>query len=105
MDTTTGLSRRQDPNLAQHLEKDAVPHSILTADDYYTPEEALEVAILLLQRLCREIHSPDSLSLVFHHMLENNSTSLTKKDYESLVSKLWLEAAREQYKNPLSSMF
>ena len=97
MESITTLPNQEADTGVQHSEQAVAVHSIVT--DGHSLEEALEVAVLLVGCLAKNILSPDSLALAFMEAAKYCEGK------EELLLKIHEAADGLRRSNPVSGMF
>lgn len=88
------------------LEQDVV--QILTKTEEKRPykvEDALDVALIVIDSLCREIYSPDSMYLAFSAALSRRPEHISEEDFKEIIIRVSDRAEKIRKKNPMSTMF
>ena len=106
METTTQSSQIQHQNSLQLSEQGAVQTSTHTEEKKsYKAEDALEVALIIIDSLCREMYSFDSMYLAFSAARGRRPPHISEEDYERLILNIAERADTIRRSNPIASMF
>jgi len=106
VESLTTSKPSQDGKPVLPLEQDAA-HRLVTLDGLkqYGAEEALQVAIILLESAFRAILSPDSLAIVFMEAQHRRPENIDEDTYNKLMLLLIKRADNLRRSNTLSGMF
>lgn len=99
MDNTPTSVGKREQNSVQPSERAVAPHSIQIGEQSYSRDEALEVALVLLEHLCHQMLSPDAMSIAF--ITARNRMP----EHEELIQALYERANQIRKGNTLSGMF
>lgn len=88
-----------------HLERDVAVTSTPTEEKSYKVEDALDVALIVIDSLCREMYSQDSLLLAFYAAQSRKPEHINEDDYNELILRVAERAEKLRKSNPISTLF
>ena len=106
MEVTNQSLKTQPQNFPLPSEQDAVQTSTPTEEkSSYKLEDALDVALIVIDSLCRELHSFDSRYLAFTAAASRRPSHISEEDWQELITRLAERADRLRRSNPMSNLF
>ena len=92
------------------LEQDALAASstqIVTRSSFreYTTEDALDIALIIIGCLSREMPSPDARTLAKLLVLRCRPSNIVEEDYREIVERIFNTSGKIAKGNPISGMF
>jgi hypothetical protein len=106
VETMTQSLKTLPQNSLLRSEQDAVQISTPTGEKKnYKAEDALDVALIVIDSLCREMYSPDSMYLAFSAAFSRRPPHICEEDYQELIVRVAERAEKIRKSNPISGMF
>lgn len=66
---------------------------------------ALDVALIVIDSLCREMYSQDQMFLAFSIAARKKPKHISDKDYEKIINMVAQRAEKLRKSNPMSCLF
>lgn len=87
------------------LEQDVAAGSATQQEIIYSAEQALEVALLIIEALSSVMLSADKMFLAFNKVLHHKPDWIDEDSYYNLLNRILNETDQVRKRNPMSRMF